>query len=274
MKVVTLVENTAASPHYKAVHGLSFYVETPRHKLLMDVGPGPQLLYNADALGIDLSAVDTVIISHGHDDHGGGLQSFLRRNNTAKVYLRDNAFTPTYSMVEGVSKFLGLDPALQGHPQLVPCGRYTEIDEELTLFSVTRPVDPPPSTNNTLYIKRANQYVHDDFAHEHSLLVRQGKKNVVFGGCAHVGAGNVMRQTCTLLGYPPNVFISGFHLFNPSTRVVEDPDHIASLCNYLLCNERTHYYTCHCTGIKAFKMMQQRMGDRIELLTTGDMLEL
>lgn len=48
-----------------------------RHKVLFDLGPDDTFLHNAKKCGVDIAAVDTVIISHGHVDHGGGLGAFL-----------------------------------------------------------------------------------------------------------------------------------------------------------------------------------------------------
>lgn len=71
MKLQVLVENTSNSKTYHCVHGLSLYIETDRHKLLFDLGPGKVFFKNALKMNIDLRAVDTVVISHGHKDHGG-----------------------------------------------------------------------------------------------------------------------------------------------------------------------------------------------------------
>ena len=100
MTITALVENTAKGD-LKAVHGLSLYVETPGHRLLFDLGPDGTLLKNAGRLGIDLGRVDTVVISHGHYDHGGALAAFLEVNHTARVYVQRRAFAPHYSKAWG-----------------------------------------------------------------------------------------------------------------------------------------------------------------------------
>ena len=87
MKFVTLVEDTTKC-ELGAEHGLSIYAETEKHKLLFDVGTTDLFIKNAKALGIDLSQVDTVVISHGHNDHGGGLDAFLAINDHAVIYLQ------------------------------------------------------------------------------------------------------------------------------------------------------------------------------------------
>jgi 7,8-dihydropterin-6-yl-methyl-4-(beta-D-ribofuranosyl)aminobenzene 5'-phosphate synthase len=92
MKITALIENTTADKKLKANHGLCLYIETDKHKLLFDMGANDLFLRNAEQLGIDIKAVDTAVISHGHFDHGGGLQQFLQNNDKAKVYINQNAF--------------------------------------------------------------------------------------------------------------------------------------------------------------------------------------
>lgn len=75
MKITALVENVSTSD-LKAKHGLSLYVETKKHNLLFDLGPDQTLFKNAKKRNIDLKKVDSVIISHGHVDHGGAMKNF------------------------------------------------------------------------------------------------------------------------------------------------------------------------------------------------------
>uniref|UniRef100_UPI0025D0FF1B PhoU domain-containing protein n=1 Tax=uncultured Ruminococcus sp. TaxID=165186 RepID=UPI0025D0FF1B len=78
MKIITLVENSCGNENCIAEHGLSIYIETEKHKLLLDTGQTDAVVKNAEVLGIDLSAVDTVILSHGHYDHSGGILPFSK----------------------------------------------------------------------------------------------------------------------------------------------------------------------------------------------------
>ena len=91
MKITVLLENTTKDKRLKTKHGLSLYISTQKHTLLFDLGPGKQFLKNAETLGIDVSEADAAIISHGHDDHGGGLKAFLSANSKATVYVRQSA---------------------------------------------------------------------------------------------------------------------------------------------------------------------------------------
>ena len=87
MKLTVLTENTACRPKIQAVHGLSLLLETEGRHILLDVGPGPEFAENAKLLNVDLDQVEFCVISHGHDDHGGGLHRFLEENTHAPVYL-------------------------------------------------------------------------------------------------------------------------------------------------------------------------------------------
>lgn len=98
MRITSLVENIS-NTDLRAKHGLALYIETKQHKILFDLGPDHTLFDNAKRRNIDLSEIDTVIISHGHMDHGGALAQFLNVNSTAKIYIQRSAFYPHYNKV-------------------------------------------------------------------------------------------------------------------------------------------------------------------------------
>ena len=74
MRIINIIENTAGKNDCIPEHGLCFYVETKKHKILVDTGASGLLVENADQLGIDLADVDTVVITHG-----GPLQACLHQ---------------------------------------------------------------------------------------------------------------------------------------------------------------------------------------------------
>ena len=91
MKWTVLVDNRTNSSALETEHGLSILLETERHKILLDTGASNMFISNAQRLGIDLSTVDFVFISHGHSDHAGGLRYFMERNQKAKVIVSPDA---------------------------------------------------------------------------------------------------------------------------------------------------------------------------------------
>lgn len=123
MIIKVLSENTAATKEFGYEHGLSLYVETAKHSLLFDTGASGLFAENAARLGVDLSAVDVAVLSHGHYDHGGGLKTFLDKNKQAKVYVRKQAFEPHYADgPDGTKVDIGLDGALLPNECFVFCG--------------------------------------------------------------------------------------------------------------------------------------------------------
>ncbi|MBQ1493041.1 MAG: MBL fold metallo-hydrolase, partial [Blautia sp.] len=137
MRIINLVENTEGAEHCPAEHGLCFYIETERHKLLMDTGQSELLVKNADTLGIDLSQVDTVVISHGHYDHGGGLEAFFGVNEKAKVYIQKSARGAFYSTgyPGEEAHYIGLSEGVLSSERVFWLEGDMCLDEELSLFA-------------------------------------------------------------------------------------------------------------------------------------------
>lgn len=129
MKIINLIENTGEYP-FMCEHGLSIYVETKKHKILIDTGQSNLFIQNAKQLKIDLSLVDLVFISHGHYDHAGGLKSFLDINDKAQIYIHKNAKREFYSFKKDKSHYIGMDSLLYSSP------RIHWIDYDLSLIHI------------------------------------------------------------------------------------------------------------------------------------------
>jgi 7,8-dihydropterin-6-yl-methyl-4-(beta-D-ribofuranosyl)aminobenzene 5'-phosphate synthase len=273
LRITTLVENTKISDEYENKHGLSFHIETEKHNILFDLGPKNTFLTNAKKLNINLEEVDIVVISHGHNDHGGGLEEFLKINNKAKVYIHKDAFNEYYSMAGIFKKYIGLDKELKKNPRIILTEGDMKIDDELYLFSVVENRHKVSKFNKVLYKRVDGMYLEDDFVHEQSLIITEDNKNVLMGGCAHNDIRNIIDKAEVIIGKDLDYVISGFHIFNPSTGISESDLFINTLGDNL--NKRnTKFYTCHCTGMRAFKMLEEKLQDKIEYISTGQVLNI
>ena len=87
MRIINLIENTKGCRDCLFEHGLSFYAETGKHRILVDTGASDAFIRNAARLEVDLKQVDMVILSHGHYDHAGGIPAFHRINPGAVIYM-------------------------------------------------------------------------------------------------------------------------------------------------------------------------------------------
>ena len=264
MRLLTLVENTSRCD-LKAKHGLSLYLETEKHKLLFDLGPDGTLFENAEKLGVDLAAVDTVVISHGHYDHGGALGAFLARNHTAQVYLQRGAFAPHFSKAGLLKLPIGLDPSLAQHPQVHLLDGDAEIDEELSVFTVSDTSRCHSPMNDVLLDDKGK----DRFAHEQNLVIRGGE-TVLLTGCGHCGIVNIMHQAAPL---QPKYCIGGFHLFNLALRKTAPVPLLDEIAAALAAYPETVFYTCHCTGEKALRYLVAKTPN-LRALHCGDELTL
>ena len=101
MRFQFLVENKTDHPDIMAEHGLSIYIEADHQRVLFDAGATDLLLLNAERMGVDLTAVDFAVVSHGHYDHTGGIPGFCTLNDTAPVYLHRDAFRKSYGLEGG-----------------------------------------------------------------------------------------------------------------------------------------------------------------------------
>ena len=275
MKIVTLVENMEGIPGCGTEHGLSFYIETEHHKLLFDAGASELVMKNAALLGVDLSTVDTAVLSHGHSDHGGSLPHFLAVNDIAKVYLLRSMFTVHYSMRADGPHYIGLPKELDAYrDRLVCAGDRLDLDEELSLFSGIGYDCPPPPTNGHLMMDGPQGLIRDDFGHEQCLVITQGNKRYLFSGCAHHGVLNVLKRFEELYGGTPDAVYGGFHLMRHGVPYAAEDQVYAEETAKALKELPAQYYTCHCTGVEPYAWMKALLGEQLHYLHCGESLEV
>lgn len=275
MKIITLLENTSRRPDLAAARGLSLYVETAAHKVLFDMGPDASFLENAKALGVDLSAVDLAVLSHGHSDHGGGLAAFCEINGKAKIYLRQEALRAYFAVLPGQApSYIGLPRMLATLSERFSfTGDCQELGGGLTLFS---DVEDDPSLRAAapkLQEKTGEGFRPDGFAHEQHLIVEENGRAVLLSGCGHLGIVNTLRAAERRLGRRPDAVFGGFHLFELRPDAPESEALIAATAAELQ-KGTTVYYTGHCTGDWAYERLQEALGDRLRPMDCGASAEL
>ncbi len=272
MRITVLVENTS-SCGFPVEHGLSLHVQRNNgQQVLFDMGQSDLFVQNAARLGIDLDRVDWAVLSHGHYDHGGGLSHFLARNAHAPVYAHCEAFNPHYSLRDTGLHFIGLDPALEHHPQMHFCQGVFSLPSGGKIFSLPRKKETAPPGNRLLY--GPDKQRSDSFDHEQNLLLEEGGHTVLFAGCAHKGIVSIMQEATRLAGHSPTHVFAGMHLVKSGLSRQEEERYIHDLASSLLAFPRCHYYTMHCTGVEQFEKLHTLMPGRISYLGTGEAVDL
>ncbi len=269
MKIITLMEDTVGASNVKAEHGLSVYVETKHHNLLMDTGASARTWENARKLGVDISKIDVVIISHGHYDHTGGLMEFARQNPMADIYMQQSAGGEYFHG----ERYIGIDKNIMELPHLHLVEGDYRIDDELYLFSKITGRTLWPESNLALSEKVNDTLVQDHFLHEQCLVICNGDEKILLSGCAHNGILNILSRFYEIYHGYPDVVISGFHMMK-KTDYTEDEINRIEKTAYELIKFPTEFYTGHCTGQTAFDIMKDIMGGQLHQIHSGDLIKL
>ena len=236
--------------------------QTERHKILLDTGASDVFIRNAEQLGIDLSDVDYVFISHGHSDHAGGLRYFLQHNQKAQVIVSPDAMSGKYFSKRGNLHSITTEWPEIDEDRLVLTDQTCEILEGLHVIAHIPQTHPMPKGNQNLYVQNANgDYIHDDFRHEQALYV----DGLLFTGCAHSGLENIL-AACP---WPVHSVIGGFHLLDGQ----ETAGEIKALAQRLKAKyPETQFYTSHCTGDNVFEVMKDVMGEQLQSFRCGTII--
>ena len=257
MKIIILMEDTCGNPLCEYEHGLSIYVETGKHKILMDAGASDKTLSNAEKLGVELEGVDTAVLSHGHYDHSGGLAAFRQLNKTAPVYVLKSAFGDYFHG----ERYIGIDKKIAQFPGIEIVESNREIDGELSLFTGITGRRHWPQSNLLLSEMAEGKLRQDAFHHEQCLVIR-GEKTLLLSGCAHNGILNILDKYQELYDGLPDIVLSGFHMMKKTDYTEQEREAIRQTAEELAASNLL-FYTGHCTGQAAVDIMKPILGDRL-----------
>ncbi|MCQ2467844.1 MAG: MBL fold metallo-hydrolase [Clostridia bacterium] len=283
MKIICLIENTLQdySSDLLSEHGLSLYIETANHHIIADTGASGKTWVNATKLGVDLSTVDMVFLSHGHYDHTGGaliLNSKLKEGTP--IYVAKNYDESHFNCAHQPAKMIGVDRQLTRLPNIkVIEEEVTKIDAEVEFLKDAKMTAELPIDSSNLKTLKGSplEMITDDFNHEMYLVLIEGDKKILISGCAHKGIVNIVNHFIKTYSKAPDVVVSGFHMrkdtpYSPEEMVaIQDT---ASTLMEITKDAGTVFYTTHCTGDEAFGILHDEMGDKIKYLRTGAQIEI
>lgn len=265
MRIITVIEDTCGAPECSYEHGLCMYVETDKHKLLLDTGATSAFADNALRLGIDLRQVDTVVLSHGHYDHSGGILEFAKINPSADIFMQKKAAGDYYHG----ERYIGIDKEIAELPTVHMLDGDYRIDDELYLFSDIAGRRFWPQSNRVLSKIQDGKMLQDDFTHEQCLVVSHDGKNILLSGCAHNGILNILDRYKSIYNRMPDMVISGFHMMKKTEYNNQEVSIIEETANELKKLD-TIFYTGHCTGQMAFDIMHEIVGEKLKQIHSGE----
>jgi 7,8-dihydropterin-6-yl-methyl-4-(beta-D-ribofuranosyl)aminobenzene 5'-phosphate synthase len=267
MKITTLVENHVLNAGLLAEHGLSILIDTGIKKILFDTGQSDVLFKNVNNLGIDLTEVDIVVISHGHYDHIGGLYPFLSINSKAKVYLKEEAFIPKYN---GKNNFIGIKyNSTLLDERVVFVNEITEIDTGIFIMPTITIFNEEDTSFNEFKIFHAAKFIDDTFEDELFLAIRKNNKISILSSCSHRGITNIIKTTLHHFEKSAiNLIAGGFHLKNSSAI------QFATVADYLKQLQPESIGVCHCTGLDKYADLLYSLNSNVFYNFTGNVVNL
>lgn len=218
MKIAVLADNTVVARNAKGEHGLAFWIERGRNRVLFDTGQGLVLASNAQALSFDLDAVDTIVLSHGHYDHTGGMAEVLPQSGRqVTIHVHPDALLPKYSKGDQGIRDIGIPPRareamLGGRCQFVASRQSVEIAPGIRTTGEI-PRRHAEETVTTPFYRDPLATGPDPLLDDQALFIETTEGTVVLLGCAHSGVINTLDHVRELArGRPLCAAIGGMHL--------------------------------------------------------------
>ncbi len=267
MTLTVLIENTRPEGStLVAEHGLSFFVETAQKKFLFDCGHTGAAWTNARALGVDLSAVKFVALSHSHYDHAGGFPTLIDFAPIEKIFTGVNFWQEKFSCTdEKITNCLyrgcGFDENFLAahHIEQIICRDVTEIDEDTWLvgnFKRRYKFETIPKK-----FLRGSEKIPDDFSDEIVLVLREGDGLAVVTACAHSGILNIVADVRERFSLPVVSVIGGLHLTGATReRIFRTLDELKILGVKKI-------LPCHCSG-------EEFMNNFTDRISTGSVIAI
>jgi 7,8-dihydropterin-6-yl-methyl-4-(beta-D-ribofuranosyl)aminobenzene 5'-phosphate synthase len=273
--LVVLSDNRNANTGLRKEHGLSVFLDTGTVKLLLDTGSSDAFAQNALFLGIDLMHINAVFLSHGHNDHTGGLTCFLSLNKQANIWISQEVNNQRYYSYKVDYKEIGCFNQEKAHLDRIHFE--TGLVQHAPPIVTFDPIDfdyPRPKANRRLFSKtekvESARMVSDSLSHERILCI-DAEQLFVYTGCAHAGLQNILKTVEQQLNRKPDVVLGGFHFPDAEASFpLETAEELQRLGAFLVSEyPQTRFITGHCTGDKAFDQLKRIMGSQVELFHTG-----
>jgi len=262
--ISTIAENSASWLGFLAEWGLSILVEADGTSILLDTGTSIVAAHNALVMDIDLRQIDTIVFSHGHEDHTGGLLHLLKiRKTPIEVIAHPDVWAEKYWQASDEDRYdyVGIPYPRELAESLGASFRLSKEPVWITEKIVTSGEIPMTTDYETIdtsaCVKTDTGFSPDPLRDDLSLFIKSDKGLVVIAGCAHRGIINTLMHAQKLTGCE-DVYsvIGGIHLFGASDERIE-----RTIEEF----RRLHIQkigVSHCTGPSAGALLAQEFGDR------------
>lgn len=274
INIITLTENTATFG-YLAEWGQSLLVEADGIRILLDTGLSFTARHNAGVMGIDLSVIDCIVLSHGHVDHTGGLPGILKKKGSTEIIAHPDIWTPKYVRRDGESQVRSIGIPLSCEKLEALGARFNlsrepvHITDHILTTGEIPMITGYEKVGDNLFIKEDGKLKPDPLADDQALIIDTEFGMVVILGCGHRGMINTALYAQKLTGNKTvYAILGGTHLIRASQEQIEKT--ITDLKKLGI----KKLGVSHCTGFSASVRLAQEFGDAFFLNNTGNQLKI
>ncbi len=266
MRLTVLTENASRIDVYcLAEPAVCYAIEDDGRRILFDTGYSDVYARNAKTLGLDLSLTDAVVLSHGHNDHTGGLAFFPETAARPELYAHPDVFAPKRAAGEDIGSPLTREQAAERFT-LRLSREPVQLTERLTfLGEIPRTMDfEPDDPIGEVCLDGA--WREDRLADDSALVYRGQDGLTVITGCSHAGICNIVAYAKSVCGDERLAgVIGGFHLLESSPRIRRTAD-------FLVRCRPMHLRPSHCTCFAARAAIHRVIP--VEEVCVGDTLDI
>jgi len=277
VRITILCENLIGRTMGAGEHGFSAFIETDGGNYLFDTGGGRTVVENSLTFNKDLRTVKSIFLSHGHNDHTGGLPHVLNLKGSVDVHAHPDVFADRMAVRKqkdgevrrfagmiykrSYLEFLGAHFVLNA--DFYEAGKGVFLTGEVPRKTAFEKPDPK------LFREIQGKVVQDTLADDQSLILDTEKGLILIFGCAHSGMINIMNHVIQKTGKDHfYAVLGGTHLDFLT------PEQLEESIRFLREMSVDQIGVSHCTGLRAAFRLQQEFGDRFFYGWVGSNLEV
>ena len=255
MRVKILFDSEALDNKFSTGWGVSYLIGT---KILFDTGGNSDfLLRNMKNMGVEASDLESVVISHDHLDHIGGLWGLLKENPKVKVFICPNFSKGFKNKIESYGNLL------------IEVDRFTKISENIHPIRDIQYSSEASKISNGVYTtgELPGRYVFM-YMPEQSLVLKTQNGLIILTGCAHPGIIKIIENAKQNISGDIYLVLGGFHLAGKSEGSIKE------IINNFKQLHIKKVAPTHCTGEVAIALFKEEYRDDFIELKVGQTIEV